>query len=304
MDKVRVIIITYQGERFFREQLNSIVQQEVLESIHIYDDASDAVFVKQLMDYAEASQVSIEIHQNPSNLGVVENIKQALFAHQDAAYIALADQDDVWYPGKLKASLEAIQSIEDPTIPCLAYHDMDIIDANGEKQTSTFWESRRQTSHPHTFETNLISNVVTGAASLLNRAMIAYIIDLPKGLPIYHDAWMSMVAFALGRVARVDVPLSAHRMHDASLTFKRKQQLGILEKVKRNWRQWMGKDEIFDTQFVFVQAFYDTYRGTIPQKTLKLLDSFLSLKNKGYWAQKKFIYRLLKAAKSSSPSRD
>lgn len=298
MDKVRVIIITYQGERFYREQLDSIVEQEMLESIHIYDDGSDTTFFKQLTSYAKTAKVSIEIHQNPLNLGVIENIQQALSDHKEAAYIALADQDDVWYPGKLKASLKAIQSVEDAKIPCLAYHDMNIIDAHGQKETITFWESKRQTHYPHTFETNLISNVVTGAASILNRAMIPYVFDLPKGLPIYHDAWMGMVAFALGRAVRMDIPLSAHRMHAASLTFERKQQHGFLEKVKRNWRQLIGKDEMFDTQFVFLQAFYDTYRETLPQKKLELLDTFLYLKNKGYWAQKKFIYQLLKDAKT------
>lgn len=296
MDKVRVIMITYQGEGYFRQQLDSIVQQEGLESIHIYDDASTPAFVQKLTDHAQAAKVSIEVHQNPTNLGVIGNVQQALSVHQDAAYIALADQDDIWYPGKLKATLEALQKVEDSMLPCLAYHDMEIIDAHGQKQKGTFWESKRQTHYPHTFETNLISNVVTGAASLMNRAMIPYVLDLPKGVPIYHDAWMGMVAFALGKAVRLDAPLSAHRMHGASLTFARKPQHGFLEKLIRNGRQWLGKDEMFGSQFTFLQAFYDAYQQVLPREKVEQIESFLSLKNRGYWAQKQFIYQLLKEA--------
>lgn len=294
MDKVRVIMITYQGEGYFRQQLDSIVQQEGLESIHIYDDASDPAFVKQLTDYAKAAKVSIEIHQNPTNLGVIGNIQQALSAHQDAAYIALADQDDIWGPGKLKVTLDAIQMVEDPTLPCLAYHDMNIIDAHGQKQTSTFWESKRQTHYPHTFETNLISNVVTGAASLMNRAMIPYVLDLRQGLPIYHDAWMGMVAFTLGRALRVDTPLSAHRMHQKSLTFDRFTKVNLKERFTRNWRQWTGKEPMFENQFTVVHAFYKQYKHQLPLHVKTGIKSFLQLESQGFWAQKRYIHKVQK----------
>lgn len=151
-------------------------------------------------------------------LGFYLNFERALkMVPPQAALVALADQDDRWYPEKLAELLAARGDAQ------LVYSDMRIVDETGRVISDTFWRGRRNN---HTsLASLLLANTVTGAASLFRRELLH--LALPFPAPIgdpFHDQWIACVALATGRIAYLDKPLydyvqhgQAARGHDAAM---------------------------------------------------------------------------------------
>ena len=288
---IKVAMITYNGHKHFEEQLKSILSQSTTCNIDIYDDYSDNEFVKHLKSISSKHN-NIKIHLAYQNHGVIRNVKKALEKTEEG-YVALADQDDFWLPNKLKLTLEKIKEIEDPSLPALVHHDMGIINEEGDLKPNSFWEVMRQKSFTHTFEANVIMNLVTGCASLMNKELTNFAKDIPEDLKTYHDAWLGMVAYTMGKTASINTVLSNHRQHSSSLTFSQKTKPSISNRVKLNALQMLGFKNTFDAQFDFIERFLDSYYSQLDQYHKAYMKSFLLLRKKNYWAQKKFIWKAI-----------
>lgn len=109
--RVGIILTTYNGHDFIREQIDSLLNQ-VGVSLHIYvfDDRSTDDTLSTLRAYSEARPGVFSIFQNEENSGgtglnVLRNIVKVSSEHD---FVALADQDDVWLPDKLQAAIGAL----------------------------------------------------------------------------------------------------------------------------------------------------------------------------------------------------
>lgn len=158
------------------------------------------------------------VSRAPERLGFYLNFERALeMAPADAAFVALADQDDRWYPEKLATLLEACSGAQ------LAYSDMRIVDESGRVVSETFWRGRRNNYTDLT--SLLLANTVTGAASLFRRELLELVLPFPPRIgDAFHDQWIASVALATGRIDYVDRPLydyvqhgSAARGHEAAM---------------------------------------------------------------------------------------
>lgn len=289
---IQVVMITFNGQNHFNEQINSIVQQSIPCQIDIYDDGSQNAFIQEL-EKVSANYDSAKVHFSNQNIGVIGNIKRAL-SHVNRPYVALADQDDVWLPSKLEKCLEVMTETEDRNIPVLVHHDMGIIDQNGQSDAMSFWEMNGQIAFEHTFEAGVIMNLVTGSASLMNEQLAHYTKDIPEDLDIYHDAWLAMVALTMGKTRSIYDQLSNHRRHPQSLTFSNKIKRSLFSKIKTNANELLGLKSSFQTQYDFLDRFLYTYYSELDQYHKNYLKSFLSLKNKSFHSKRKFIQNALK----------
>jgi len=282
-------MITYNGHQHFGEQLESILGQSHPIRLDIFDDCSNHYFIEQL-DRVSKNYPDVKIHHAEENQGVIGNVKRALSDFSEP-YIALSDQDDVWLPNKIQLTTDTLREIEEPGMPALVHHDMSIIDENGSLKPSSFWEVMRQHNFKHNFEANVIINLVTGCASLMNKELANFARDIPEDLNIYHDAWLGMVAYTMGKTESIYEVLSQHRQHNDSLTFSRKTKLSIFSRIKLNALQLLGIENTFESQYAFIDRFLDTYYSQLDSYHKAYFKSFLSLKNKSHWAQKKFIWK-------------
>jgi len=158
------------------------------------------------------------LSRSEERLGFYLNFERALkMVPPRAAFVALADQDDRWYPEKLEALLAARGDAQ------LVYSDMRIVDEAGRAISDTFWRGRRN-NHTN-LASLLLANTVTGAASLFRRELLDLALPFPPpiGDP-FHDQWIASVALAAGGIAYLDRPLydyvqhgDAARGHDAAM---------------------------------------------------------------------------------------
>jgi len=211
---ISVALATYNGERFLREQLDSIyapcaVPFEVVAS----DDGSTDGTREILRDYARRH--GLRDVSDGQRRGLVQNFAHAL-SHCVGDFVALSDQDDLWVPGRLDALLaalgdhQAVYSLIDRVlspagviVPWPA--------PPGIREFARTHGTGRPTARL------LASNWVIGHTMLVRRAVVQAALPIPAGQP-YHDAWLALAASAKGGLRYLEPSLTIYRQHAASHT--------------------------------------------------------------------------------------
>ena len=229
---VDILLATYNGEEFLREQLDSIFKQTyVYYHIYIRDDGSTDQTLEIVKSYQQQYPEKITLIQDDEkNLGAAQNFSR-LLDYSKAAYIAFCDQDDVWLPEKLEVALRELKKLEqaNPPKPCLVYSDMKQIDENGTMTSDSVWNQMHLRPEYFTFNRLLIQNIPHGCAMVFNRRMKELVSPIPAAA-ILHDHWIAIVAAAMGIHKAVQQPLLLLRNHARNVTRKK---VPLLVKIPR-----------------------------------------------------------------------
>lgn len=207
--KVSIALCTYNGARFIRQQLDSILAQtHVNFEILAADDGSIDDTVLILKEYA-AKDSRIRVLVNSSNVGFKRNFEEVI-SKCSGDFIAPSDQDDIWMPEKLSTMLEAIG--DRPMVYC----DAEFVDALGMSFGLRVSDRLKLCGidDPLVLVTN---NCVSGHAMLFRRALLDCALPFPESFE-YHDWWLAAVAASSGGVAYCDMPLVKYRLHAKNLT--------------------------------------------------------------------------------------
>lgn len=201
---VSIALCTYNGERFLKEQLDSIVNQSYpnIELI-VVDDCSSDNTLKILGEYAAKHQF-IKVFSNTENLGYIRNFEKAMRLC-NGPLIALSDQDDIWSLGKIEKQVQAIGN------NMLIYHDSKFIDQQGNslnKYMSDVMNLYRG-DQPEVF---LFFNCISGHSVLLKKELLDKMLPFPDAY--FHDWWMGYVATNAGSIDYLSEALVKYRQHE------------------------------------------------------------------------------------------
>ena len=212
---IDILLATYNGARYLRPQIESILNQEdVSLRILVRDDGSVDETPAVIEHYTRSRPDRVIRLGGSGHLGAVGNFAH-LLREAKAPYAALSDQDDVWAPRKLRTLLSVMRDLESRHgvgTPLLVHSDLTVVDETLRERHSSFWRysgfDPRRTNLPRL----LIKNTVTGCASLVNRALIELALPIPQAA-LVHDYWLALVAGAAGHLGIVEEPLVAYRQH-------------------------------------------------------------------------------------------
>ena len=213
-DLVAICMATYNPDpELFRRQVESLRNQTHPSWVClISDDHSDTVAFSRIEGEIAGDERFIA-SRSPERLGFYRNFERAMqMAPRSAAFIALCDQDDFWYPDKVSALVSALR--EDGSE--LAYSDQRLVDSEGGVISETFWTGRR--NNWTSLGSMLVANTVTGAAALFRREVADDALPFPDqpGWQ-FHDHWIALIALARGSVTYVDRPLYDYVQHAGAI---------------------------------------------------------------------------------------
>lgn len=198
MKKVSVVICTYNGEKYLREQLDSILAQTYpVYEVVVQDDCSTDGTVSIVESYIDKFS-NLRIIRNEHNLGFNENFHRALL-QAEGDLIAISDQDDVWYKEKIARQVEYIG---DCNLCCSVYSE-------GLKQSRPTKILTPETN----IERLMFSNTIPGHTMLLKREFIH---KIEWNNLLYYDWWIAIYAALTNSIACVNQVLSWHRKHEMS----------------------------------------------------------------------------------------
>lgn len=207
---VAVVMATYNPDpALFRRQIDSLrAQTHGAWICLVQDDGSDSAHWEMILA-ATAGDARFRVERNPANLGFYRNFERALLrVPAEAAFVALADQDDSWHAGKLAALVEPVRAGA-----TLAFSAMRVVDRAG----GVLMERTELTTRYDTVDSLLMANAVTGCTCLFRASLLALALPFPAaGRPAYHDHWIATCAAAAGRVVYVPEPLVDYVQHGAN----------------------------------------------------------------------------------------
>lgn len=230
---VSIAMATYNGERFLREQIDSLAKQTYTNlEIIICDDCSTDDTWPILEEYARTDS-RIQIFQNKKNLGTVKNFETAI-SKCKGAFIALSDQDDIWLSQKIEICMQHMlqTTAAHPDIPVLVHTDLCLIDETGKTLASSMWNE--QNTFPHLYkhpEQVAVHNFVTGCTLLMNRESLGISLPFPPEV-VMHDWWIALNVIKKGLIVSVDIPTILYRQHGSNqIGFQKTDTTFFIQKI-------------------------------------------------------------------------
>jgi glycosyltransferase involved in cell wall biosynthesis len=204
---ISVVVATYNGARYIREQLDSIIHQTYSNiEVIITDDRSTDETMSILDEYA-AQYPNIRVYQNETNLKYVKNFEKGMRLAK-GNLIAPSDQDDIWELDKLQVLMDHIGD------HAIIYCNSVLIDAQGKEMGQQLSDIKRLDS----FDSCLnyaIGNSAPGHAMLIRKQVIDDCGTFPTMIP--HDYWLGFVATFNSQVYFLDRVMVRYRQHDANV---------------------------------------------------------------------------------------
>jgi glycosyltransferase involved in cell wall biosynthesis len=213
--KVSVAIATWNGERYLREQLDTIYGQTLRPfEVVVSDDASTDKTVEILKEYEREQGLRYVVNQKQK--GLVKNFEQAI-SLCSGDFIALSDQDDIWKPHKLATLVEGIG--EATLIYC---NVNEVLDLDGQRRYEERFEPishfARALGSGHPTRYLIAENWVVSHSILFRRELVGHALPIPVHQR-FHDGWLALVASKLKGIVYLDETLQTYRRHPESYTF-------------------------------------------------------------------------------------
>jgi glycosyltransferase involved in cell wall biosynthesis len=179
---ISVCIATYNGEKYIKEQLDSILLQlGKNDEVIISDDNSTDNTLKIIKGYNDKR---IKLFNNPFK-GIVKNFENALI-NSSGDYIFLSDQDDIWVKSKIGVCMEDFQKGYD-----LVLSNCSIFDSESKEVIhNSFFEFNNSKKG---VINNIFKNNYIGCCMAFNKKVKNKVLPFPKGIPM-HDSWIGINA--------------------------------------------------------------------------------------------------------------
>lgn len=190
---------TYNGEKYIKEQICSIlIQLGPNDELIISDDGSQDSTLSIIENFKD-SRISV---YNACFHSPIYNVENAM-KKAKGDVIFLADQDDVWFPNKVKLVMEKMRDFD-----CVV-SDAVVVDANMNVIHESFYKLNH--TKPGMLH-NLVKNGYLGCCMAFNRKILDKSLPFPNPIPM-HDPWIGLVAEKFGETFFLNQPLIYYRRH-------------------------------------------------------------------------------------------
>lgn len=199
---ISVCIASYNGARYIKEQIESIVPQiGPDDEIIVCDDHStdNTVALVKNLPYKQ-----LRVIENKENLGYTANFERCLSLAR-GEYIFLCDQDDVWCANKVERTMNAFQTAD------FVVSDATITDAEGKEKSPSFFAERgvRRSWLGNIIKFGYLGCLCAFRSSVRDRAL-----PFPSRRKLCtHDNWLFLVGKTFFRVSIINEPLVRYRRH-------------------------------------------------------------------------------------------
>jgi len=262
-EKIAIVLATYNPNlEYFQKQIQSIKNQSYTNWVcHVVDDCSQIecqIAIQKLI--AEDSRFIWHFHdQNVNHYYNFELGLRYCLEDRSISAIALADQDDIWYPEKLAILLEKLRSQQ----AVLVHSDLEMIDSNDRIINYSTWNFEGRNPKKLSIDLLLLRNVVTGCSLLFCTSILTDILPFPPQVKInwYHDWWIALVAAQKGKIEHIYQPLVRYRIHGLN-------NVGVTQDAGKFYREllaWSGKKfKITGNSYLvhrdFSRLFYERFK--------------------------------------------
>lgn len=215
---ITIIMATYNGHEYIKEQLESIKNQTFKSwRLIVRDDGSSDNTIDIIKRFANEveQEVIIKINKKPSG-SAKKNFALLLNDVKNDDYVMFCDQDDIWKNYKIEETFNNMKQAEElygRDIPLLVHGDVEVIDEEGNLIASSMFELSHIDADSGLSKV-LIQNHVTGCTMMCNNILIKGIYKFASSDKIImHDYLAALYASVFGKIEVIKKPLLSYRQH-------------------------------------------------------------------------------------------
>ncbi|MBR1930275.1 MAG: glycosyltransferase [Lachnospiraceae bacterium] len=299
MKKVNIILCTYNGSRYLREQIESLLNQTYDHiDIYIYDDKSTDNTMEIIKEYMEQKHCGKRMYliELPEKLGYPQCFIQALLASERADYYAFCDQDDIWMPDKIEKGVKALDELEGAaqTAPKLYFSSVAYCDEDMNfLRYSRFSEHLKKASGLVGLQELMFGGDALGMTYLFNHVVREELLaTYERGYTKMKDGFIKLYAASVGAVYYEKQPTAKYRRHGGATTNNLNPK-GKLERYKSMIQGMFFKRnafELFREMVSYIQQYHmSEIKDLDNRKLISLFASTDSLKRritKVFWKKR------------------
>ena len=313
MKNVLVLMTTYNGEKYLRRQLDSILQSYEDFCLHIFDDGSTDATAEILQEYQGMCPNRIKVCFNDQNFGCTRNFLNGLktvyeeVTGDDATqsdmtdsvtekqhvttgqYFMFCDQDDIWYPEKLAITQKAMRRLEKKygsDVPFLVFTDAVVTDANGEEIAPSFIAQNKLNPYAVSTARILTENKCIGCTSMMNEELVQLLTKVPEQAR-YHDWWMALLATSFGRMSYLNRKTLSYCQHGNNVVGVQKFSSYVKQRLFSLKKQ---KEMLLATQQQAAE-FLAIYGEVLTEEKTKVINCFATLSEQGFMRRRINVLR-------------
>lgn len=297
--KIAVLLSTYNGEKYIKEQLASLYGQNYKNfEIIARDDKSSDTTVEILKRY------NLTLLEAEHNLGAKQSFAELLkyaTSNSDAEYFMFCDQDDVWKNNKIEKTLIKMQELEQEfgDVALLVHTDLEVVDENLNLLCESMWSYEYILPQYNSLSRLIIQNTITGCTIMINKELAKKCLNIPNGA-IMHDWWMGLLASYFGKIGYIQESTLQYRQHSSNTIGAQGFKLNVTRHILSLLKSLIFRDKTYLSKMQInreqAKAFLEMFDKELDDKTRKMLEEFVSLDQKTWWQKRRVLwkYKLLK----------
>lgn len=219
MNKIVILVATFNGSKYLKEQIDSLINQTMNFDIIIRDDYSKDNTIEIIEDYQSKYEYIKLIKDNEDSKSAKENFSILLEYALELDrydYFLFCDQDDVWKENKVEVMIERIKTLErESKSPILVHSDLEVVDENLNLINKSFFNYQKLDYKRSSINCLVVQNIVTGCTLLINKELAIKASPFPKEI-IMHDWWLGLVASLFGKIEYINDATILYRQHNSN----------------------------------------------------------------------------------------
>lgn len=219
-DQIAILMATYNGGSFIKEQLDSLLNQSYQDWVcYIHDDGSTDNTVDVIRKYCDDYKGKFILADYPKQGGAKKNFLSLLNFHKSKYhehYIMFSDQDDVWLPKKVEATYQRMIELErkEQGKPCLVFTDLKVVDKSLGIISESFMQYSKHNPDKLTVRDMYVANPAPGCTMMINRELENLAVKYTDAGRIeMHDWWCMAIAATFGKIAYLNEATIMYRQH-------------------------------------------------------------------------------------------
>ncbi len=218
---VSVCIATYNGEKYIKEQLSSIlIQLQEDDEVVISDDGSTD---NTLRIIEELKDRRIFVVKNILKKGVNHNFQNAL-NNAKGDFVFLADQDDIWLPSKVELCVNELKNYD------LVVSNCSVLDNSNEIVQNSYFET---VNSGKGFFKNFYKSSYLGCCLAFRKEILKEVLPMPDNLLLFHDWWFGFISELCYKVKFIETPCMYYRRHsETNSNTLSKSHLSLNQKIE------------------------------------------------------------------------
>ncbi len=291
MSRVSIVLSTYNGEKYLKEQLDSILTSSYQDiDLFIRDDGSSDRTMELLEAYHGKEPERIYIRRNEVNLGYTLNFLEGI-CDTTADYVMLCDQDDVWMPNKIRDTLNRMRHMEaqlGKDTPLAVFTDATLVDEKLHQLHESFFLAGKLNPRRTDLAHILMENKLIGCTVMINASLRRILKSrrLPQKAR-YHDWWIALIAASCGKIGFLPDRTMLYRQHGFNVVGSRSFLSYIRDRISSLQKQ-KGALLAVEQQ---AEEFAELYRDYLSEANLEVLGQFAGLQHAGFLQRRVLILK-------------